>query len=67
MKNLLDSLGLNISVTEAGIGVTKRPDLAILSFKKPVHIVGLFTKNKIVASPVKCCKDNLRNHKQPRR
>ena len=67
MTNLLDSLGLNISVTEAGIGVAKRPDLAILNFKKPVHIVGLFTKNKIVASPVKCCKDNLRIHKQPRR
>ena len=67
MTNLLDSLGLNISVTEAGIGVTKRPDLAILNFKKPVHIVGLFTKNKVVASPVKCCKDNLRIHKQPRR
>ena len=60
MKNLLDRLGLNISVTEAGIGVTNRRDLAILSFKKPVYIVGLFTKNKIVASPVKYCKDNLR-------
>ncbi len=67
MKNLLDCLGLNISVTEAGIGVTRRPDLAILSFKKPVHIVGLFTKNKIVASPVKYCKINLKNHKQPGR
>ena len=67
MTNLLDSLGLNISVTEAGIGNTERPDLAVLSFTKPVHIVGLFTKNKIVASPVKCCKDNLRIHKQPRR
>ena len=67
MTNLLDSLGLNISVTEAGIGNTKRPDLAVLSFTKPVHIVGLFTKNKIAASPVKCCKDNLRIHKQPRR
>ena len=67
MTNLLDSLGLNISVTEAGIGSTERPDLAVLSFTKPVHIVGLFTKNKIVASPVKCCKDNLRIHKQPRR
>ena len=65
MKNLLDRLGLNISVTEAGIGVTRRPDLAILSFKKPVYIVGLFTKNKIVASPVKYCKDNLKIHKQP--
>ena len=67
MTNLLDRLGLNISVTEAGIGVTKRPDLAILSFKKPVYIVGLFTKNKIVASPVKYCKVNLKNHKQPGR
>ena len=67
MTNLLDSLGLNISVTEAGIGNTERPDLAVLSFTKPVHIVGLFTKNKIAASPVKCCKDNLRIHKQPRR
>lgn len=67
MTNLLDSLGLNISVIEAGIGVAKRPDLAILDFKKPVHIVGLFTKNKVIASPVKCCKDNLRIHKQPRR
>ena len=66
MTNLLDSLGLNISVTEAGIGVPKRPDLAILNFKKPVHVVGLFTKNKVVASPVKCCKDNLKVHKQPR-
>ncbi|MDA9718839.1 bifunctional glutamate N-acetyltransferase/amino-acid acetyltransferase ArgJ [Betaproteobacteria bacterium] len=65
MTNLLDSLGLNISVTEAGIGIPKRPDLAILNFKKPVYIVGLFTKNKVVASPVKCCKDNLRIHKQP--
>ena len=65
MKNLLDRLGLNISVTKAGIGVTRRPDLAILSFKKPVYIVGLFTKNKIVASPVKYCKVNLKNHKQP--
>ena len=67
MTNLLDNLGINISVTEAGIGVIKRPDLAILEFKKPVHIVGLFTKNKLVASPVKCCKDNLRKHIQPRR
>ena len=67
MTNLLDSLGLNISVTEAGIGSTERPDLAVLSFTKPVHIVGLFTKNKIVASPVKCCRDNFRKHKQPRR
>ena len=67
MTNLLASLGLNISVTKAGIGAKKRSDLAILNFKKPVHIVGLFTKNKVVASPVKCCKDNLRTHKQPRR
>ena len=67
MMNLLDRLGLNISVTEAGIGITRRSDLAVLSFKKPVHIVGLFTKNKIVASPVKRCKDNLRVHKQPSR
>ena len=66
MTNLLDSLGLNISVTEAGIGVPKELDLAILNFKKPVHVVGLFTKNKVVASPVKCCKDNLMAHKQPR-
>ena len=67
MANLRDSLGLDICVTEAGIGVTRRPDLAILSFKKPVYIVGLFTKNKIVASPVKYCKVNLKNHKQPGR
>ena len=67
MTNFLDNLGLNISVTEAGIGVSKRPDLAILNFKKPVHIVGLFTRNKVVAAPVKCCKDNLQIHKQPRR
>ncbi|MDA9690150.1 bifunctional glutamate N-acetyltransferase/amino-acid acetyltransferase ArgJ [Betaproteobacteria bacterium] len=67
MTNLLDSLGLDISVTEAGIGVAKRPDLAILNFKKPVHIVGLFTKNKVVASPVRCCKENLKVHKQPRK
>ena len=67
MTNLINSLGLNISITEAGIGIIRRPDLAVLSFKKPVHIVGLFTKNKIVASPVKCCKDNLRIHKQPRK
>ena len=67
MTNLLASLGINISVTKAGIGVKNRSDLAILNFKKPVHIVGLFTTNKVVASPVKCCKDNLRTHKQPRR
>ena len=67
MTDLLDSLGLDISVTDAGIGSSERLDLAILNFKKPVHVVGLFTKNKIVASPVKCCKDNLKIHKQPRR
>ena len=66
MTNLLDSLGLNISITDDGIGVKKRPDLAVLNFKKPVFIVGLFTKNKIVASPVNRCKDNLKSHKQPR-
>ena len=63
MTDLLDSLGLDISVTSAGIGVSERLDLAVLDFKKPVHIVGLFTKNKVVASPVKCCKDNLKIHK----
>ena len=67
MTDLLNSLGLDISVTDAGIGGSERLDLAILNFKKPVHIVGLFTKNKIVASPVKCCKDNLKTHNQPRR
>ena len=67
MTDLLDSLGLTISTIDAGIGSSKRPDLAILDFKKPVHIVGLFTKNKAVASPVKCCKDNLKILRQPRR
>ena len=47
MTDLLDSLGLDISVTSAGIGVSKRFDLAVLNFKKPVYIVGLFTKNKV--------------------
>ena len=67
MTDLLNSLGLDISVTDAGIEGSERLDLAILNFKKPVHVVGLFTKNKVVASPVKCCKENLKVHKQPRK
>ncbi len=60
MSKLLDTLRLDIHVISAGIGTTDKKDLAILSFESPVHIVGAFTNNKVVASPVRLCRHHLK-------
>ena len=65
MTKLFENLGLEINISSAGIGASARNDLAILNFKKPVQIVGLFTKNKILASPVKVCKEHINRVTQP--
>jgi glutamate N-acetyltransferase/amino-acid N-acetyltransferase len=59
-KNLTNVRGFRVWGAHIGIK-SKRRDLALIVSQEPASAAGVFTKNKVIAAPVKVTKDNIRD------
>lgn len=65
-EDLLPVKGLQLGVTEAGIGKSGRKDLLLMTLAEGARVAGVFTQNRFCAAPVQVAKEHLSSDPSPR-